>query len=42
MIDSTRVNHDIDEPLILSYYAATPQGKTVELCHTGYGSTILE
>jgi hypothetical protein len=38
-VDSTRVNHDIYLSLILSRYAATPQGETIELYHTGYGLT---
>jgi len=33
------MNHDIYLSLILSRYAATPQGETVELYHTGYGLT---
>ena len=37
--DSTRVNHDIFFSLILSHNAATPQGETIELYHTGYGLT---
>ena len=28
-------------PSILSRYAATPQGETIELCHTGYGLTTF-